>query len=57
MGLNVICGFWERGVRMLVTFKVEIKETKNLQNDDGRWEIRNKQLWKNGIRFHGGDSQ
>jgi hypothetical protein len=44
-------------LRRLATFKEKIKETKNLQNDDGRWEIHNKQLWKNGIRLHEGDSQ
>ncbi len=57
MGLNVICGFWESGVKRLPTFKEKIKETTNLQNDDGRWEICSKQLWKNGIRLHEGDSQ
>jgi hypothetical protein len=49
--------FLVKGGEEVGYFFLKIKEIKNLQNDDGRWENCSKQLWKNGIKLHEMDSQ
>jgi hypothetical protein len=39
VGLNVICGFWERGVRRLATFfffKLRRQRTSTMMMEDGK---------------------